>query len=233
MSDHSKFVDDLMERSVAVVEGLRADEVIGRFIDDSLPLPGPFVGTGPIRLVILGQDPTVELLESRKRVSTVLMLNEKGRNLYPFVERICRGLGVSLEENLYATNICKNFFTEPPERVTEPDLIGLSWAKWRGLLDEELAQFPDAAIVTLGNPILRVLVKPPSSQDLKHYWGHTEEWKAKGRCEFRHVEPTSSSFGRQFFPFPHITNTKATALYRQHFDEYLAFTRSTITKEAS
>jgi uracil-DNA glycosylase len=232
MNDNAAFVDKLMERCGSVVSGLKADEVIGKYIDTSLPLPRPFVGTGPIRLVIVGQDPTVEKLESRKRVTTVLTLNQKGSNLHRFVERICTGLDVSLDQNVYATNICKNFFTDLPESVTPPDLIGLSCQKWRDLLSDELARFPKATVITLGKPVLRVLVQEPSLQDLKHYWGHVEGWKTKGHGKFHFVEGRNSSFGKRFFPFPHITNTQTTELYRKHFDEYLRFARSNIMKEA-
>jgi uracil-DNA glycosylase len=231
MSDHAAFIDQILRRSAAVVSDLKASDVIGTYIDASLPVPRPFVGTGPIRLVVVGQDPTVEKLESRERVKTVLTLDQKDGNLYRFVERICTGLGLSLEQHLYATNVCKNFFTELPERVYEPDLIGISWLKWRALLAEELDRFPGATVVTLGKPILKVLVCQPLSQDLKHYWGHVEGWKTEGIGGFRYVDVEGSSLRRQFFPLPHITNTRTTELYRTHFDGYLTFIRANTGKE--
>ena len=142
MSDNAAFIDQLLHRSAAVVSDLKASDVVGAYIDASHPIPRPFVGIGPIRLVVVGQDPTVERLESRQQVKTVLTLDQKNGNLYRFVERICAGLGLSLEQDVYATNVCKNFFTELPERVKEPDLIAISWLKWRALLADELARFP-------------------------------------------------------------------------------------------
>ncbi|MCY2963631.1 MAG: hypothetical protein NT069_08285, partial [Planctomycetota bacterium] len=55
MTEHDAFVDDLMQRSDQIVAELRVDETIGRYVDDR-PLPRPFVGVGPIRLVVVDLD---------------------------------------------------------------------------------------------------------------------------------------------------------------------------------
>lgn len=233
MSDHSQFIENLMTQSLDVVKVLKADAVIGKYIDYSLRLPRPFVGTGEIRLVILGQDPTVEGMNTRQAINTVLMLDQKGSNLHQFLTSICTELGISLDENVYATNICKNFFTEPPNNVTTTDLISLSWSNWRPLLVEELARFPDAKIVTLGNPVLKVLVKEPKEQDLKRYWGHKNNWKKSGRNQFRCVDEQHSTVGRQFFPLPHIETVKELELYSTHFVEYLSFVATGVSKDVA
>ena len=228
MSDQFQFTENLMKQSRDVVEVLKADAVIGNYIDDTLPVPRPFVGTGDIRLVIFGQDPTVDEMSTRLKITTVLMLDQKGSNLHRFLAGICTGLGISLDENVYATNVCKNFFTAPPKNVTATDLIGLSWPNWRPLLVEELARFPMAAILTLGKPILQVLVRDPAVKDLKHYWGHVGSKAVKEHGEYRLVEIQHSTLGRPFFPFPHITNIRATELYRTHRDNYLSFVRKSL-----
>lgn len=227
MSDHSHFIEHLLLRSRDVVEMLKADAVIGKYIDDTLSVPRPFVGTGDIRLVILGQDPTVEDMTTRQEITTVLMLDQKGSNLYQFLTGICTELGISLDENVYATNVCKNFFTAPPMKV-EAKLIGLSWPKWRPLLIEELARFPKAAIITLGKPILEVLVIDPAVKDLKHYWGHVGHNAVAGHGEYQLVEVQHSTLGRPFFPLPHITSFRTKPLYRTHRDNYLSFVRKTV-----
>ena len=233
MSDPVDFDKFYAERCREILAELKSDEVVGVYIDDSLPVPKAFRGSGPIRLVILGQDPTVEELESRRRVETVLTLDRPGSNLYRFVERVCEGLRLKVDLNVYATNVCKNFFTEPPVGVKAHDLIARTWPKWRDLLLAELDRFPDATIITLGKPILGVLVQPPAPQDLKHYWGYVEGWKSAGRAAFRSVEANESTIGRRFFPLPHVTNSASTALYRTYFDEYLSFIRSAAMKEAT
>lgn len=218
MSDHSQFIENLMTQSLDVVKVLKADAVIGKHIDDTLPVPRPFMGTGDIRLVILGQDPTVKAVATRKKIATVLMLDQTASKLREFLTGICTVLGMSLDDNVYATNVCKNFFTAPPKKLTT-DVIDLSWPKWRPLLVEELARFPNAAILTLGKPILKVLVRDPAVKDLKHYWGHGE---------YQLVEAQHSTLGRRFFPFPHITSFRTKPLYRTHRDNYLSFVRETV-----
>ena len=44
MNDHAAFVDQLLHRSAAVVSDLKASDLIGKYIDASLPVPRPFVG---------------------------------------------------------------------------------------------------------------------------------------------------------------------------------------------
>ena len=53
-------IDDMMLRSQAVVRNLVSDPVLKTYVDPELPLPRPFLGSGEIHLVIIGQDPTVE-----------------------------------------------------------------------------------------------------------------------------------------------------------------------------
>jgi uracil-DNA glycosylase len=227
MSDDSQFIENLMMQSLDVVKVLKADAVIGKYIDDTLPVPRPFGGTGDIRLVILGQDPTVKAAATRKKIATVLMLDQTESKLREFLTGICTCLGISLGENVYATNVCKNFFTAPPKKLTT-DVIGLSWPKWRLLLVEELARFPNAAILTLGKPILQVLVRDPAVKDLKHYWGYVGSKAKKEHGEYRLVEVQHSTVDRPFFPFPHVTNISATKLYRTNREDYLSFVRNSL-----
>mgnify|MGYP002623093854 CR=1 FL=1 len=227
MSHPHNFVDDVMRRCSLVVSRLKSDPVIGSYVDPSLDVPRPFHGSGDIQLILLGQDPTVEDAETRRRITTVLMLDEETSNLRRFVCTICKGLGLSLDANVYATNVCKNFFTSPPESISDPDLIVASWEFWQDCLRRELDRFPEASVVTLGSQVLKILVTDGCRIDLKHYWGHVRGWKTKGRGPFQFVEGEQSTNRRRFFPLPHITNSTATELYREHFDDYLTFIRST------
>lgn len=233
MSDPADFDESDNERCRMILAELKSDEVVGEYIDDGLPIPKPFQGSGPIRLVVLGQDPTVKEVKSRSRIKMVLTLDQKGSNLYQFAERICKGLQLEVDQNVYATNVCKNFFTVPPVSANARDLIGRSWPRWRDLLLAELSRFPDATIITLGKPVLGVLVETPASQDVKHYWGYVKGWKAIGRTAFRCVKANESTIGRRIFPLPHVTNARLTGLYSKYFDEYLSFIRSSDMKEST
>lgn len=233
MNDQTSFVDDLMVRCADVLSKLREDEILGSHVDASLAVPRPFQGRSEIRLIVVGQDPTVEEAETRNRITTVLMLDEERSNLRRFIQTICNRLGLSLDEHVYATNVCKNFFMQRPEAVTDPDLIGLSWKMWQGVLQDEVNQFPKAAIVTLGKPVLKVLLKHGHPHDLKHYWGHVDGWKQRGRDSFRAVEKEQSTIDRKFFPLPHVTNCTTTEFYRGNLDDYLAFIRASTERQAA
>ena len=77
------------------------------YVDTSLPLPRPYQGTDDIRLVIIGQDPTVQREKSRQRIHTVLNLNQK-QGLWRYLKMLCESLGLSLEQHVYATNAGNN-----------------------------------------------------------------------------------------------------------------------------
>jgi uracil-DNA glycosylase len=200
-----------------------------------LSLPRPFLGGGEIELVIIGQDPTVEKEATRKKVTTALMLDGKG-HLPRFLSSVCEKLGFSLE-NVYATNVCKNFFKKTPTQIKAAsgiDVIGLSSPRWLPLLQEELAWFPKAAVLTLGEPVLQSLVRTGFSQDVKTYWGYRREWSRKGFDSFKPVIAEQSVIDRRFFPFVHLnTNRKGRsgAFYEARLNDYLAFIRDQIRQE--
>lgn len=218
-------IDDLMRRSEAVVRDLVGDPVVGGYVDAPRPLPRPFLGAGEIKLVILGQDPTVERNESRDQVTTVLNL-DRGGSLRTFLsDDVCKGLGLKLEENVYATNVCKNFFTESPKRVKKPNLIAATASHWLPLLNMELGWFPRATVISLGEPVLSALVKSGASQDVRAYWGYRPDWQTVGFDPFRAVDAAGASTGRPFFPFIH-KNTENMPFYAARIDDCLAFIRS-------
>jgi uracil-DNA glycosylase len=218
-------IDDLMRRSEAVVRTLAGDPAVGGYINAGRPLPRPFMGTGEVKLVILGQDPTVERKESRESVTTVLNL-DRGSSLRTFLHgTVCKGLGLKLEENVYATNVCKNFFTASPKDVNEPNLIAVSAPHWLPLLRHELAWFPKATVISLGEPVLSALVSDGFSQDVKAYWGYRHDWQPAGFESFRMVEVGEASIERPFFPFIHQWS-QTQKFYTARIGECLAFIRS-------
>lgn len=56
-----------------VIDKLASSE-ISSYIDTSLTPPDPFRGRGKIRLIILGQDPTVQDPEYREKIKVTLLL---------------------------------------------------------------------------------------------------------------------------------------------------------------
>jgi len=87
-----------------------------------------------------GQDPTVKNEKSRASITQVLNLNKLG-NLYNYLSRICSGLHLDLEKNIYATNYLKNFFIVPPTQIKGISIFNEFAPYWLPMLREELAEF--------------------------------------------------------------------------------------------
>ncbi|NDV47886.1 hypothetical protein D0T49_12595 [Paludibacter sp. 221] len=86
---------------------LLADDILNKDIDFTHTFIPPYTkanNISDIKLIIIGQDPTVRELESRKDINTTLNLNRKG-NLRSFVNHICTELNFDIEKDIYATNL--------------------------------------------------------------------------------------------------------------------------------
>jgi len=207
-----------------ILSRLRRDEVLAPFIDD-LPMPKPFVGTGDIRLIILGQDPTVKNQVSRESIKTVLNLDKKG-SIRTYVERICSGLELELDKNVYATNVVKNFFTDPPTQITQVNVLKESASYWVPLLKSELDNYRNTPIISLGEPVLELLVKPTKSLRVRDYWGFTKKWREGENFPFTHIEAEKCTLHRPVYPFPHQPSISK-AFYADRLDAYIEFVKKT------
>ena len=203
-----------------VIDTLGCSE-IASYIDLSLIPPDPFRGIGKIKLLVLGQDPTVHNPEQRKKLMVTLLLDQPGR-LRTYIEDICKGLDLDLEENVYATNLLKNFFTVPPDslRKTKPEFFTKATDYWILLLREELEEFKNVPILPLGEPVMNCLKKNPGCDLIRNYWGY--EGPAQYGPNFSYIEPTENILSRVIFPFPHLPGMSH-KIYQQQFDSYLAF----------
>jgi len=224
MNGITELLTTVSARSAETLGRLKADTEIGKYVDDSTPIPPPFAGSGPIRLVVLGQDPTVNLQESRQAVTAVLNFDRPG-NLHAFGKRICAELGLTLNEHVFATNICKNFWTERPTTVSTVDLLAKSWPYWSPVLQQELAAFPTATVITLGQPILRLLIRAEHYRDLRSFWGH--DGGPLGM-----VPASESAIERGFFPVIHQPSLQQ-PFYAGRFNDYMAFVREHMKEEAA
>jgi uracil-DNA glycosylase len=225
MANNQGWLDSIMARSNTALKQLSQTE-IGGYIDYDLPLPRPFLGGEDIRLIIIGQDPTVQRANSRRHVKTVLNLDKKHR-LRPYLEQICQDLGLSLDENVYATNACKNFFREPPTSIHEVNVLAASMPVWLPLLTEEVAAFPEAMVISLGEPVLAMLIKEGFPRDVKYYWGYHPKWKQGNRNVRQAVAAEQSTIGRPFHPFIHQPSSISprAEFYRRTWKDYLNFVR--------
>lgn len=219
---------DVQKESQAVLSELLSYQGPWRKYISDAPIPRPFRGSGDIRLVVLGQDPTVKNPEARRHITTVLNLDKPG-SLRSYLQRICAGLGMRLDDHVYATNGIENFFTVPPTTVKEVDLLRLASRSWLVLLRREIAQFQDATLLSLGEPILPILAPCARTQKVRDYWGYTPSWKTGERGAFRYVTAEESTRGRPIFPFPHQPSIRK-IFYAERLDDYLVFVKAQVER---
>jgi len=236
MTFTTAMIDDVRAKSDEVVVALSRDPKLQSYVDTQMPLPKLFHGGGEIRLVLIGQDPTVENIETRKKVNTVLMLDRRG-HLSNFISNLCAKFGLTLA-NVYATNCCKNFFNQTPTQIKKKhniDVITLASQLWLPVLKQELSWLPKATVFTLGEPVLSVLVRSGFAQNVKSYWGYRQGWNDKGFNDFRQVSANESAIDRSFFPFVHLNTSrksKSGAFYEARLKSYVEFVQNQIRRES-
>lgn len=210
---------ELFQEVQKLRQNLKAsDDFENNPIDLSLPVIPPFIGSGEIKLIILGQDPTVKNVNSRKKITCTLNLDKKN-SLKVYIIRICVTLGIAIE-NVYATNLFKYFYTERPsltieilEKHLDPNI---------NLLRKELAIYENIPIITLGEPVLRLLTN--SKNKVNRYWDYDSKAK-KTNGKFTYSLATQSKLNRDFYPLPHQPSIRY-ALYNDNLEKYLQIVRT-------
>ena len=210
------------QKAREVLDNLASNPRLNHFIDCQLPIPQTYRGTGPIKLIILGQDPTANNVKSRATITTVLNLDKPG-NIYNYLSRICNRLDFDLE-NIYASNYLKNFFKDPPTQITEIDVFKEFAPYWFPLLREELAQFPQVPIIILGEPLLSAIVCGGASPCVRDYWGYKPDWKSGEKGTYCCLEPDKNILGHVVFPFPHQPSI-GKQFYAERFGSYVTFVK--------
>ncbi len=184
-------------------------------IDDTLEPIKPFLGKDEIRVVVIGQDPTIKNEKRGNKITCALNLDKNG-SLKNYIEKdICFGLGITLE-NVYATNIFKYFYKEPPAKTF--NVLQNHLNENLNLLVNELNQFQDVTIITLGEPALRLLTGTNSM--VRNFWDYNMKTK-KSNGNF------SFCLGRDFFPFPHQPSITKD-FYHNHKIQYIEYEKTTI-----
>ena len=209
------------KKAQQIAQELSADPQLASLIDLSWQVPQPYLGSGEIRLFFLGQDPTVKNEEDRAKIRTCLNLDRRG-SMVAYLSGVCKGMGFELRSNVYATNYIKNFFIRPPTQIDELDVLQHTAQYWFPLLQEELESFPEATVISLGEPLLSILVLDPKNRKLREYWGYTRKWKDQDRNSFSSIRANENILDRRIFPFPHQPSLRK-AFYRRYMDEYIDF----------
>lgn len=218
-----------MNMAINVQSYISSHPNLRKYVDIHYQLPEVHKGSGTIKFIILGQDPTVKDEESRRFIKKVLNLNKSGR-LRGYLANICNGLGVDLDVNVYATNYLKNFFNRPPAQIKEVDIFQLFEPYWLPVLLKEIEPFPDIPIISLGQPLLRAMVKLGASSFVRDYWGYTKNWQSGERGTYRYLAPEFNKIGRIIFPFPHQPSLNK-EFYRNRLAEYIYFIRGILSSK--
>jgi len=169
------------------------------FVDTVHPIPNAYNGGGKIKLIVIGQDPTIVNKASRKRITTVLDLDKPGK-MQRYIFRLCEGLGINPLKELYATNLFKNFFEEPPSFASE--VLGKFVDLWLPILKEEISLYPDTPVITLGDDVLQYVTAADTDKCVRNYWGYSENWRMGVNLQYKHILPNENQLGRLIFPFP-------------------------------
>ncbi|MFP4418824.1 MAG: uracil-DNA glycosylase family protein [Chitinispirillaceae bacterium] len=184
-----------------------------------LPVP-PFKIGNDIKLIIIGQDPTIRNVKRREFIDTTLNLDKNG-SLKTYISDICAQFSIELS-NIYATNVFKYFYQKPPADTKE--VLKQHLAPNLQLLRMELEAYPDAAVFTLGEPVLQLLIRDGVKEKVRMYWDYEKETGESG-FDFTHCRAGDNAINRDFFPFPHQPSIRK-EFYKSTFGQYLEYMRA-------
>lgn len=216
---------EVVEKAERKLEELCREPILSKYLDPKLRIPKPYIGKGSIKLIVLGQDPTTKDQVARKNVKVVLNLDKK-KSVWNYLQKICWGLGIDMNENVYATNLFKNFFTMPPTQIKAINIFSAFLSHWQPLLEEEIMQFPDVPVITLGEPVMQTLLQPNGMHRVREYWGYTPEWQIGRLDSFNYIRPENNILNRTLFPFPHQPSLRK-KFYQLRMHDYIAFVKAT------
>lgn len=165
-------------------------------IDTRLNIIPPFHGSDDIKLIVIGQDPTIKNEKTRKNIEYTLNL-DKPNSLRIYVEKICYSLGIRID-NVYATNLFKYFYSIPPAQTM--DVLYSHLEPNLELLKEELSDYKNIPIITLGEPVLQLLTNTKAK--VREYWDYNPKTGASNSI-FTYSKANENKLGRDFYPFPH------------------------------
>ena len=194
-------------------------------IDTDLNPITPYVGKDRIKVVIIGQDPTIRNPKRRANISCTLNLDKQGSLLRYIKEDLCDGLGISID-NVYATNIFKYFYTTPPAGYLS--ILSKHLRPNLELIKEEINDFPDVPIITLGEPVLALLAHDKVHKKVRFHWDYNTKTKVSNH-HLKFCPPGKNKLTRIIFPFPHQPSLRK-AFYRTMLSDYIAFMRNQINK---
>jgi len=149
------------------------------------------------------------------KITKTLNLDKEGA-LKRYIGIVCDILGITLDQ-VYATNVFKYFYTIPP--ADTQDVLSAHKDANVELLKEELMQYPNAKVITLGEPVLKLLTN--SKTKVRSFWGYILH---KPHGEFSYSPKEENLLGLDLFPFPHQPSMRK-EFYKDTLDEYCNYVK--------
>ncbi len=210
-----------IERKLRTTKNLLSkDTVLQNDIDFSYDFILPFSKAdkiSEIKLIFIGQDPTVRNIKSRENIKVTLNL-DKGNSLKTYLKKVCDILQIDIEKEVYATNLYKCFFKKPP--ADDQAILTRQFKIWMDLLTNELAVFKNSFVITLGEPLIKQLVHT-NSKKVKDYWDYIGQTKSGGNYKFN--EPCENYLQRRIYPIAHQPTWNRNEFYKTYLKDYLEF----------
>jgi len=199
---------------------LLQDSILQNDIDFSHDFILPFSKadtTSEIKLVFIGQDPTVRRKESRGEVNVTLNL-DKENSLKTYLKKVCEILEVDLYKDVYATNLYKCFFNFPP--ADDQTILNRHFKIWIDLLISELSIFENVIFITLGEPLINQLIHS-NSKKVKYYWDYIGQ--TKSGLNFKCNEPSDNYLQKRIYPIAHQPTWNRNKFYKTYLNDYLGY----------
>lgn len=211
-------LSDIIQKSILIRDYLKYfnDHEENRIDTELLPVP-PFKVSNEIKLIIIGQDPTIRKEERRIKIDTTLNLDKSGA-LKTYIEKICKILEIEIA-NIYATNVFKYFYTIPPADTLE--ILQDHLAPNLRLLNDEIHLYKQVPTITLGEPVLKLLIKKGNSNKMTYYWDYNNKTKSTDG-DFKYSLPEDNLLSRTIFPIPHQPSS-IKEFYSKTFEKYISF----------
>ena len=170
-----------------------------------------------IKLIFIGQDPTVRRKESRAEINVTLNL-DKENSLKTYLKKVCATLEIDLDKEVYATNLYKCFFKIPP--ADDQTILTRHFKVWMDLLISELSIFENAIFITLGEPLINQLIHS-NSRKIKYYWDYIGQ--TKSGMNFKCNEPSENYLKKRIYPIAHQPTWNRNEFYKTYLNDYLRF----------
>jgi len=204
----------------ATKKKLSKDCVLKKDIDFNYDFILPFSkaqNISDIKLIFIGQDPTVRRQESRKEINVTLNL-DKENSLKTYLKTVCDVLQVDIEKEVYATNLYKCFFKIPP--ADDQTILTRQFKIWMDLLINELSVFKNTFVITLGEPVINQLIHS-NSKKVKDYWDYIGKTKSGGN--FKCNESFENYLQKRIYPIAHQPTWNRNEFYKSHLNNYLGY----------